>query len=255
MVAAVRVSRPQNVGAVACQFHLVSDLLGDGLNPVAPLGDDLPQDRGHAGALAPGGWDEHGGAPGGLGGDERFAVEALVCQQVAWRRPGQEQVFRHLALVHGRGTMLQARTMRLPRSVLIASRNPYNHSACAVSRPNRATRPFGPAQLSGPRTRAGPGARRYRSAGSHPRQAGTPAPCGTARRRPTASGSAGSPRIGAAGGGTGGSSPGPPRPGTRPRCVGPADDGPLQWSAARHGSRLCRRTVFDHCLSAAEATS
>jgi len=46
------------------------------------------------------------------------------------------------------GTMLQARTMRLPRSVLMAMRKPQDHSACPASRPNRACSPSGPVQES-----------------------------------------------------------------------------------------------------------
>ncbi len=90
---------PERVRAVAGKFHLIGDLLEGGLNPVAPLGDDLPQDGGHAGALVFGGRDQHGGAAGGLGGSERLAVEALIAQQVTGRRPGVQQVFGDLALV------------------------------------------------------------------------------------------------------------------------------------------------------------
>jgi hypothetical protein len=104
MVAAVRVSRPQKVvGAVAGQFHLVGDLAEGGFDPVAPLGDDRPQDRRHGVALALGGREEDGGAAGCLAGRERRAGESLVQQQVTRRRRGGQQVIGHVALVDGRG--------------------------------------------------------------------------------------------------------------------------------------------------------
>ena len=68
---------PEGVSAVPGQSHLLGDLAEAGLDPVAPLGDDLQQDGGHAGALVLGGRDQHGGAAGGLGGSERPAVETL----------------------------------------------------------------------------------------------------------------------------------------------------------------------------------
>ena len=89
--------------AVAGQFHLVGDLLEGGLDPVAPFGDDLLQDRWHGGALVLAGRHQHGGAAGGLPGGECGAVESLVCQQVTRRRPGLEQVLGDLALVDGGG--------------------------------------------------------------------------------------------------------------------------------------------------------
>ena len=49
--------------------------------------------------------------------------------------------------------MPRARTRRLPRSLLIARRNPQNHSPCAASRPKRACRPPGLVQEPG----CGPG--------------------------------------------------------------------------------------------------
>src|SRR6516165_8894241 len=83
---------PEGMGAVPGQLHQVGDLAERGLDPVAPLGDDLEQDGRHGGALVLGGRDEHGGAAGGLGGGERLAVEALVRQQVTGPGPGAEQV-------------------------------------------------------------------------------------------------------------------------------------------------------------------
>jgi hypothetical protein len=87
------------MSAVPGEPHQVGDLAEAGFDAVAPLGDDLLQDGGHADALVPGGRDEHRGAAGGLSGGECLAVEALVAQQVAGRRPGLEQVFGDLALV------------------------------------------------------------------------------------------------------------------------------------------------------------
>ena len=60
--------------------------------------------------------------------------------------------------------MLRARTIRLPGSVLTASRKPQHHSACAASRPDRAGRSLpGPVQPSGPRTRDGADRQRGRT--------------------------------------------------------------------------------------------
>jgi len=54
-------------------------------------------------ALALGGRYEHGGAAGGLACGEGLAGESLVQQQVAWRRPGLQQVAADVALVDGGG--------------------------------------------------------------------------------------------------------------------------------------------------------
>jgi hypothetical protein len=51
MVAALQVSRPQKVRAVAGRFHPVGDSAEGGLDAVAPLGDDFPQACGHGSAL------------------------------------------------------------------------------------------------------------------------------------------------------------------------------------------------------------
>ncbi len=112
------------MGAVAGQFHLVGDLAEGGLDALAPLSDDLAEDRRHLLALVFGGRDEHGGAADGSLRGERLVVEAFVTGQVSRRRPGLEQVGGDIALVDRAGTMLQARMMRLPRSVLTASRKP-----------------------------------------------------------------------------------------------------------------------------------
>lgn len=90
---------PEAVGAVAGQFHLVGDFAEGGLDAFAPFGDDLLEDRRHLLALIFSGWDEHGGAAGGLLGGEGGAVEALVTEQVSRSRPGQEQVGGGIALV------------------------------------------------------------------------------------------------------------------------------------------------------------
>ena len=82
------------------------------------------QDGRHGGALLLIGWDEDGGAAGGLGGGEGPAVEALVREQVARRWPGLEQVPATPRSFTAAGTMAQARTIRLPRSVLTARRKP-----------------------------------------------------------------------------------------------------------------------------------
>jgi hypothetical protein len=74
---------PEGVGAVPGQFHLVGELTGRCLDPVAPLGDDLAQRRWHDGALVLAGRDEQCGAQGSQFSGERLAVEALVREQVS----------------------------------------------------------------------------------------------------------------------------------------------------------------------------
>jgi len=87
------------MSAVPGQPHPFGDLGEAGLDPVAPVGDDLEQEGGHAGALVLGGRDQDRGAAGGLGGSKCGAVETLIAQQVTRRRPGGEQVAGDLALV------------------------------------------------------------------------------------------------------------------------------------------------------------
>src|SRR5258706_1764666 len=115
---------PEGVCAVAGQFHQIGDLCEAGLNPVAPLGDDLLQDGGHPLALI-------------FGGRTRTAVPRAACcaanalplnpLSASRSRGGGPASSRSCATsrsLTAAGTMLQARTMRLPRSVLIASRKP-----------------------------------------------------------------------------------------------------------------------------------
>jgi len=45
-------------------------------------------------------WEEHGGAVSGLRGGESRSAEALIAQQITGARPGLEQAFGDLALVH-----------------------------------------------------------------------------------------------------------------------------------------------------------
>jgi len=82
------------------------------------------EDHWHAAALVLGGRDQYGGAAGGLPGSDCFAVEPLVAQQVARWWPSLQQARGNQAFVDGGGTMPQARTIREPTSVLIASRKP-----------------------------------------------------------------------------------------------------------------------------------
>src|SRR6266550_5253899 len=49
---------PEGMSAVPGQSHLLGDLAEAGLDPVAPLGDDLQQEGGRAGALVLGGRDK-----------------------------------------------------------------------------------------------------------------------------------------------------------------------------------------------------
>src|ERR1017187_4853215 len=93
---------PEGVSAVACQFHLVGDLLEAGLDAVAPLGDDLLECRGHGLALVLRRGDDHGGAAGGVLGGVRSPAEALAGQE-PWRRAALGQVGAGLAVVHGGG--------------------------------------------------------------------------------------------------------------------------------------------------------
>jgi hypothetical protein len=115
---------PEGVCAVSGQFHLVGDLAEGGLDPVAPLGDDLEQDGECGGAVLPPWRGKDGGAAGGLGGGERRPVEALVRQQVARGKPASSRSAAPSRSLTAAGTMDQARTIRLPRSVLTASRKP-----------------------------------------------------------------------------------------------------------------------------------
>jgi len=89
---------PEGVRAVAGQFHLNGDLAEGGLDAVAPLGNDLQQDRRRGRAVLLAWRDEDGGAAGGLGCGERPAVEALVREQVTRGGPGFQQVAGDLAL-------------------------------------------------------------------------------------------------------------------------------------------------------------
>jgi hypothetical protein len=111
------------VGAVAGEFHPVGDLAEGRLDPVAPLGDDFQQDGGHGGALALIARDEDGGAAGGQLRFEGPAAEALVREQVG-RGPASSRSIATSRSLTAAGTMAQARTIRLPRSVLTARRKP-----------------------------------------------------------------------------------------------------------------------------------
>jgi hypothetical protein len=85
------------------QSHLLGDLAEAGLDPVAPLGDDLQHDGGCGGVLVPGGRDEDRGAGGSLDGGKCPTGKALIAQQVTGRRSGLEQAVGDLALVYRGG--------------------------------------------------------------------------------------------------------------------------------------------------------
>ena len=116
---------PEGVGAVPGQFHAVGGLAEGRLDAVAPLGDDFPQDGGHGHALPLTRRDEDGGAAGGLGGGEGAAAEDLVGEQVPrGAGPASSRSTATSRSLTAAGTMLHARTIRLPRSVLTARRKP-----------------------------------------------------------------------------------------------------------------------------------
>src|ERR1022692_2065984 len=92
MVAAVRVSRPQKVCAPWRASSIWSVISSKVVSiRLRHFGDDLPQDRRHPVALALGRREEHGGAAASLACGEGLAVESLIDEQVARRRPGLQQ--------------------------------------------------------------------------------------------------------------------------------------------------------------------
>ena len=115
---------PEGVRAVAGEFHLAGDLFEGGLDPVAPFGDDFPQDRRHAVALSLDRREEHGGAAAGLGGREALPLNPLSASRSRGGGPPSSRSLPASRSLMAAGTIAQARTMRLPRSVLMARRNP-----------------------------------------------------------------------------------------------------------------------------------
>ena len=109
---------------MAGKFHPVGDLAGDRLDPVAPFGDEFSKMAGMAVRWALIGRDEDGGAAGGQLRFDGPAAEVLVREQVArgWR--GSSRSIATSRSLTAAGTMAQARTIRLPRWVLIARRKP-----------------------------------------------------------------------------------------------------------------------------------
>ena len=152
MVAAVRVSRPGGVRAVAGEFHLVGDFLEGGLDPVAPFGGDLQQDRRHAVTLALGWRYEHGGAAAGLAGGEGFAGESLVQQQVTGRRPALQQVIGHVAFVDGGGDDAPCADEAAAQAGLDGQAEAVEPFGVRGVAAEPGMQPVGPARESGPRT-------------------------------------------------------------------------------------------------------
>src|SRR6266568_2276836 len=202
---------PEAVGAVAGQFHQVGDLAEAGLYPVAPLGDDLLQDRRHAPPLILRGRDEHGGAAGGLLRGECGAVEPLVREQVTRRRPGLQQVCGDLALVDRGGhdapcaddAAAKVGLDREPEPV-----EPFGVRGVAAEPGVQAIEPGPPVRPADPRWVLDRQRRGIDLLAVIGRLAGREGRPELLERPPTASGSAGWPRFDAAAPGTGGPSPG-----------------------------------------------
>jgi hypothetical protein len=112
----------ESVCAVAGKLHLVGDLGEDGLDAVAPFGDDFQQPVRHAEALFLVRRDEHGSAAGGLVRGELAPVEAFVGEQVPGHGSCFQQVGGDVPLVYRSGNQAPGADNAAPRSVLAARR-------------------------------------------------------------------------------------------------------------------------------------